>query len=73
MTKPFKVFHLTKEMWVRRRGKGEGGCGEIFHENCLSEYHFLFPDFCQYNVLCILFTQTKEHVLIKTDFFVLYG
>ena len=34
ITKPFKVwwriFNVTEEGWVRRRGKGEGYCGEIF-------------------------------------------
>ena len=26
----YLVFYVTEEGWVRRGGKGEGGCGEIF-------------------------------------------
>ena len=40
----YLVFYVTEEGWVRRGGKGEGGCGEIFLWNCLSEYHSLFPE-----------------------------
>ncbi len=43
--KPYKVFPVTEERWERRGGEGEGGCGEIFLYNCLSEYHSLFPGF----------------------------
>ena len=52
ITKPLEVrwgyilfFNVPEEGWVRRRGKGEGGCGEIFLLNCLSESHSLFPGF----------------------------
>ncbi len=37
------VFHVIEEGWVRRGGKGEGGCGEIFFQHCMSECHSLFP------------------------------
>ena len=36
-------FNVIEEGWVRRGGKGEEGCGEIFLYNCLSESHSLFP------------------------------
>ena len=41
----FCFFYVIEQGWLRRGGKREGGCGEIFLKNCLSESHSLFPDF----------------------------
>ncbi len=39
----FKVFHLTKEGWVRREGKGEGGSGGNFPLELFVRISFPFP------------------------------
>ena len=47
MVEVYFVFYVIEEGWVRRGGKGKGGFGEIFLENCLSEYHSLFPGYIE--------------------------
>ena len=34
------VFYVAEGKWVRREEKREGGCGEIFTQNCLSTFPF---------------------------------
>ena len=55
-------FHVTEEGWVRRRGKGEWGCGEI-------SFRIVFQNHIPFSLALFLSNYVATRVLFLATVF----